>query len=46
MPRSSPAPPAAGGAVVPDVARIAVLRADFLGALVLTLPALAALRSA
>ncbi len=52
MPRSSPAPPAtggavaAGGAVVPDVARIAVLRANFLGDLVLTLPALAALRSA
>ncbi len=46
MPRSSPVPLAAGGALVPGVARIAVLRANFLGDLVLTLPALAALRAA
>ncbi|MGY1716125.1 glycosyltransferase family 9 protein [Geodermatophilus sp. SYSU D01106] len=46
MRRSSPAPPAAGGAPVPGVTRIAVLRANFLGDLVLTLPALEALRAA
>ena len=46
MPRSSPAPPAAGGPPVPGVTRIAVLRANFLGDLVLTLPALDALRAA
>ncbi len=46
MPRSTPAPLGTGGAPVPGVARIAVLRANFLGDLVLTLPALAALRAA
>ncbi len=46
MPRSSPAALTAGGALVPRVERIAVLRANFLGDLVLTLPALAALRAA
>ncbi len=46
MPRSSPAPLTPGGALVPGVERIAVLRANFLGDLVLTLPALAALRAA
>ncbi|SFP76669.1 ADP-heptose:LPS heptosyltransferase [Geodermatophilus dictyosporus] len=46
MPRSFAAPPAAAGALVPGVERIAVLRANFLGDLVLTLPALAALRAA
>ncbi len=46
MARSSPAPLPAGGALVPGVERIAVLRANFLGDLVLTLPALAALRAA
>ncbi|GAB3314222.1 hypothetical protein GCM10027451_28940 [Geodermatophilus aquaeductus] len=44
MPRSAPLSPA--GALVPGVERIAVLRANFLGDLVLTLPALAALRAA
>ena len=46
MPRSFPTPLAAAGSLVPDVARIAVLRANWLGDLVLTLPALAALRAA
>ncbi|SFT82809.1 ADP-heptose:LPS heptosyltransferase [Geodermatophilus amargosae] len=46
MPRSSPAALTAAGALVPGVARIAVLRSNFLGDLVLTLPALAALRAA
>ncbi|MEX5718975.1 glycosyltransferase family 9 protein [Geodermatophilus maliterrae] len=45
MPRS-PAPLGTAGDLVPDVARIAVLRANWLGDLVLTLPALAALRAA
>ncbi|MGY1607599.1 glycosyltransferase family 9 protein [Geodermatophilus sp. SYSU D00700] len=44
MPRSALSSPA--GAPVPGVARIAVLRANLLGDLVLTLPALAALRAA
>ncbi|MBM7808183.1 ADP-heptose:LPS heptosyltransferase [Geodermatophilus bullaregiensis] len=44
MPRSAPLSPA--GALVPGVERIAVLRANWLGDLVLTLPALAALRAA
>ncbi|GAB3192629.1 glycosyltransferase family 9 protein [Geodermatophilus arenarius] len=46
MPRSSAAALTATGAPVPDVGRIAVLRANLLGDLVLTLPALAALRAA
>ncbi|MGY1697050.1 glycosyltransferase family 9 protein [Geodermatophilus sp. SYSU D00814] len=44
MSRSAPLPPA--GAPVPGVERIAVLRANLLGDLVMTLPALAALRAA
>ncbi len=43
MSRSAPLPPAHGP--VPGVARIAVLRANLLGDLVMTLPALAALRA-
>ncbi|WP_448638422.1 glycosyltransferase family 9 protein [Geodermatophilus sp. URMC 63] len=42
----SPALLGTAAGLVPDVARIAVLRANFLGDLVLTLPALAALRAA
>src|SRR3712207_3153727 len=46
VPRSSPAPLAAAGALVPGAERIAVLRSNLLGDLVLTLPALTALRAA
>jgi ADP-heptose:LPS heptosyltransferase len=46
VPRSSPAPLAAAGAPVPGAERIAVLRSNLLGDLVMTLPALTALRAA